>query len=513
MKRVQLAQLTQLASLSLLAVACGGAPPPLHPPPAAPPPAPTTTATAEAPAAPVTPDAAFREQPPAAGPAAAFVAPKIVEGKLKNGIRVLLVERHDLPIVSVRIALKAGASDLMGDRPEVMTFAGAMLSQGTKKRNALELSDAFDAIGATYGAYIGQDSGGADVKVLTQELDKGLALLADVVQNPAFDGAEVERLRTRWLGWSQQQRSQPGTLLQSALAASLFGAAHPYGKAPILKDEQIKKITKEEAQRAYARAFTAGNAAICVAGDITKDALLPKLEAAFGAWKGAAPARTKIAPPTPVKDAPRLVLVDRPGASQSQVQVAEVGVPFAAPDRDAIVVMNAILGGMFSSRINLNLREKHAYTYGAGSGFAMRHGAGPFTAGGAIISDKTAPAIHELFTELTGIRENEVTAEELTGAKESIRLAMPARFETVRSVTDALADLVVHDLPTDEYEKRPARIDAVTAADVKKAAQAHLHPQKMKVIVVGDRKVLGESLEALHMGAAEVRDAYGDLVK
>ncbi len=510
MKRLAFAS---FASLGLAVFACGGAPAPLHPPPAPPAPAPSSTVVAAAPGAPTTPDAAFRERPPAPGPAAVFVAPKIVEGKLKNGIRVLLVERHDLPIVSVRVALKAGASDLMGERPEVMTFAGAMLEQGTKKMNALELSDAFDAIGATHGAYVGQDSGGADVKVLTAELDKGLGLLADVVQNPSFPDAEIERLRARWLGWSQQQRSQPGTLMQSALAASLFGPAHPYGKPPILKEEQIKKITKADVQKAYARAFTAGNAAICVAGDITKDALLPKLEAAFGAWKGPAPARTKIAPPVPVKDAPRLVLVDRPGAPQSQVQVAEVGVPFSTPDRDAIAVMNAILGGMFSSRINLNLREKHAYTYGARSGFAMRHGAGPFAAGGAIIADKTAPAIHELFTEVGGIRDAEVSAEELAGAKESIRLAMPARFETVSAVTDALSDLVVHDLALDEYEKRPGRIDAVTAADVKKAALAHLHPQKMRVIIVGDRKALGESLETLHMGAAEVRDAFGDLVK
>ncbi len=503
-----------LASALAFAVAgCGGAPPPLRPPPPPPPPAPEITPPPKAADAPVSPDAPFREHPPAAGPAAPFAAPPIVEGKLKNGIRVLLVERHELPIVSVRVVLRAGASDLMADRPERMTFAGAMLEQGTKKRSALELSDAFEAIGAEHDAYIGQDSGGADLRVLTQELDRGLELLADVVVNPAFPDAEVERLRARWLGWSQQQRTQPAALVQSALAASLYGPAHPYGKPPILRDEQIKKLTRDDVQRAYAKAFTAGNAAICVAGDITKDALLPKLEAAFGGWKGAAPPRVKIAPPAPVKDAPRLVLVDRPGAPQSQVHLAEVGVPFSAPDRDAVLVMNAVLGGMFSSHINMNLREKHAYTYGAHSGFRMRHGAGPFTAGGAMVADKTAPAIHELFTEVSGMRDAEVGADELAGAKESLRLALPARFETVRAVTDALADLVVYDLPLDEYATAPARILAVTAADVKKAAQAHLHPQKMRVIVVGDRKALGESLESLHMGPAELRDAYGDLVK
>jgi predicted Zn-dependent peptidase len=143
----------------------------------------------------------------------------------------------------------------------------------------------------------------------------------------------------------------------------------------------------------------------------------------------------------------------------------------------------------------------------------MRHGAGPFGAGGAIFADKTAPAIHELMTELTELQDHDVSAEELAGAKDSVKLQMPARFETVSAVTEALSDLVVYDLPLDEYAKRPEKIDAVTAADVRKAAQAHLHPRKMRVIVVGDRKTLGPALETLHLGSAEVRDAYGDLVK
>lgn len=502
------------ASLCAIAVgACAATPPPLRPPPPAPPPVdfkPQETAKDS----PATPDAPFRERAPDPGPVALFVPPKIDDFKLKNGLRVLLVERHDLPIVSVRIALKVGAADVTGERHEVLTFAGAMLEQGTKKRSALELSDAFEAIGAGHGAYVGLDSAGANVKVLGQELDKGLELLADVVLSPAFPDAEVERLKTRWIGASSQQKSSPGALLQSAVAASLFGPQHPYGTPPILKEETIKKITRADVVRAYGKLFTEGNAAICVAGDVTKDSVLPKLEAAFGGWKGPATPRAKIAPPAPPKtDAPRIVIVDRPGAPQTQVWLAEVGVPWSTPDRDAVVVMNALLGGMFSSRINLNLREKHAYTYGARSTFSMRHGAGPFGAGGAIFAEKTAPAIHELMTELTQVREKDVSDEELAGAKESIKLAMPARFETVSAVTDALADLVVYDMPLDEYEKRPARIDAVTAADVKKAAAAHLHQHKMKVIVVGDRKMLGEGLETLHLGAAEVRDAYGDLVK
>jgi zinc protease len=498
---------------ALVVVGCGGSPPPLHPPPQTPVSS-DGRSTAASPPAPVTPDAPFRAAAPEAGPPPSFVPPKIEEAKLKNGIRVLFVERHELPIVSVRVVLKSGTSDLGGERPEVVSFMGAMLEQGTKKRSALELSDAFESIGASHGAGMSHDTGGASVKVLAAELDKALELLADVVLNPAFPEAEVDRMRARWVGAAQQQKSSPGALAQSALASSVFGPAHPYGAPVILKEEQIKKIARPDVAKAYARAFTAGNAAICVAGDVTKESLLPKLESAFGTWKGAAPPRQKIvAPALPKGEASRVVLVDRPGAPQAQVLLAEPGVPMAAPDRVPVVVMNAILGGMFSSRINLNLREKHAYTYGARSGFAMRHGAGPFTAGGAIFAEKTAPAIHELLTEITGLMDRDVSDEELAGAKDSVKLQMPARFETVSAVTDALGDLVVYGFPLDEYAKRPEQIDKVTAADVRKAAQAHLHPRQMRVIVVGDRKGLAPALETLHLGAPEVRDAYGDILK
>jgi predicted Zn-dependent peptidase len=175
--------------------------------------------------------------------------------------------------------------------------------------------------------------------------------------------------------------------------------------------------------------------------------------------------------------------------------------------------MNTILGGMFSSRINLNLREAHAYTYGAYSGFTMRHGAASFGAGGSMVADKTAASIHELFTEVTAMRDKPVSDEELSDAKESIKLGLPAEFETVAAITGALAEIVVYGLPLDEYATLPARVDRLTAEDVQKAARAHLHPSSMRVIVVGDRATLGPELEQLHLGAIEERDAYGELIK
>jgi zinc protease len=499
---------------SVLVLAACASTPSLPPPPAAPPsvPLPPPAAPVEPPRA-ETPDAPYRAAPPPADGSVVFTPPKIASFTLKNGVRVLMVERHELPIVAVRVVVKGGQGDFASERPGVMSFVGAMLEQGTATRSALQISDEYEAIGAQHGAGIQWDSGGTSVKVLAEHLDKALAILADVVQKPAFPEAEIARLKARRVAALSLEKNSPPAMAANALAATVFGRAHPYGHSLTGREDDIKKVGRDELLKAYRRAFVPRNAAIVVAGDVTRKDLEPKLEAAFGAWKGG-PAPALATPKvTTSKDAPRLVLVDRPGAPQTQVLLAEPGVAMSTPDRDALTVMNAILGGVFSSRINMNLREAHAYTYGARSRFSMRHGSGPFNAGGAIFADKTGPAIHELFTELTRMAQEDVKEEELADAKEFIKLGMPGRFETVTEVTGALEDLFVYDLPLDEYATRAQRIGAVTAADVKKAATAHIHPRTLKVIVVGDRAKLEAGLEPLHLGVAEVRDAFGDLVK
>ena len=497
-------------TFTLALAACGGeTPPPVTPPapvlPPLPPPvveAPTTT-----------PDAPFRQQAPAPDGKITFVAPKVVEAQLKNGLRVLIVERHDLPVVGLRLVVGAGAGDLEGARPGALSFLGGMIEQGTKKRSALQVSDDFEAIGAQHGAWFDWDSGGVSVKVLADKLDAALELMSDVALHPTFPDAEIERLRARRIAGIQAEKSSPGTVAQNALAAAVFGRAHPYGHNLGGEEIDAKKLTRAELVRAYDRLFVPKNAAIVVAGDITKDSILPKLEATFGggAWKSTAAPLSHKGPKPPAKAAAekRIVLVDRAGA-QSQIQVARTGVPYATKDRESIVVMNAILGGMFSSRINMNLREKNAYTYGARSYFAMRHGAGPFLAGASVFAEKTVPAIKEVFNEIEGLRRDGPTGEELALAKESIRLAMPGRFETVGDVASAVADLVVYDLPLDDFEKKLARIDAVTAADVKRVAVEQLKSDTMTVVVVGGKATLAPQLESLGLGAFEERDAYGN---
>lgn len=489
--------------------ACGETPPPVMPTPtvAAPPP----------PAAPQvleTPDAPFRAKAPAPDGKITFIPPKVAEVTLKNGLRVLVVERHDLPVVGLHLVIGSGAGDLAGARPGALSFLGGMIEQGTKKRTALQISDDFDAIGAQHGAWFGWDSGGVSVKTLADKLDAALELMSDVALHPTFPAAEVERLRARRIAGIASEKSSPRAIAQNAVAATVFGRAHPYGHSLSGEESDAKKLARAELVRAYERLFVPKNAAIVVAGDITKDSIVPKLEATFGGWRAGAAALSHKGPKAPAKNAAdkRVVLVHRPGA-QSQIQIVRPGVPHATKDRESIVVMNAILGGMFSSRINMNLREKNAYTYGARSHFSMRHGAGPFSAGGSVFAAKTVPAIKEVFNELEGLRRDGPTEDELALAKESIRLAMPGRFETTGDVASAIADLVVYDLPLDDFEKRLARVEAVSAADVKRVADEYLKADAMSVVVVGDKGPLAPQLDALGLGPFEERDAYGNPIK
>jgi zinc protease len=414
--------------------------------------------------------------------------------------------------VSVRVVTNAGAGDLPGARPGAFPFMGAMLEQGAGKRSALALSDDYDALGAVHGAWCGWDSCGANVKVLASRLPAALDLLADVTLRPTFPEAEIERVRKRWLAAIQQEKNSPGTMEQNALAAAVFGRAHPYGHSLRGQAADAEKLTRADVEQAWRRAFQPRSATIVVAGDVAPAELKSLLESRFGEWKGGAVTRTPVghAPPRGKNDA-RVELVDVPGAAQSQVYLAVEGAPFGSKDRIPLEVMNLILGGMFSSRINLDLREAKAYTYGAHSHFVMRHGAGPFMAGGAIFAEHTAEAAHELIAQIDRMRNEPVTAEELADAKENERLALPARFESVDEVTSALEDIAVYGLPLDEFAQRAAKIDAVTAADVQRVAKAWLHPENVRIVIAGDRSKIENGL--MDLGAVEARDAYGDLTK
>jgi zinc protease len=498
--------------LALVALVACGSQPPLPPPPPAPPPVASWPAPSAPPEPPrITPDAPFRDNPPQPGPPVTWAPPRIDSWAMKNGVRVLFVERHDLPIVSVRIVSGAGAGDLRGVRPGAAAFMGSMLEQGAGPRTSLALSDEYAAMGAEHAAWCDWDACVASVKVLTSHLGPALELLADVALRPSFPDAELERLRKRWLGSIQQEKSSPPTMEQNALAAAVFGRAHPYGHSLRGQSADIEKLTRAEIEETWRRVFEPRSTTVVVAGDVAPEQLRSLLEARFGAWKGGAAVRVPVGHAVMDRKATKVVLIDVPGAAQSQVYVAEEGAPFATPDRIPLAIMNLILGGMFSSRINLELREAKAYTYGAHSGFSLRHGAGAFAAGGAMFAEHTADAAREIVGQIDHMRAEPVKAEELADAKENAKLALPARFESVDELTGVLEDMAVYGMPLDEYAQRAAHIDAVTAADVQRVAKKWLHPEAMRIVIAGDRTKVEHSL--MDLGAIETRDAYGELVK
>jgi zinc protease len=464
-----------------------------------------------------TPDAPFRETPPPAEAAVEWKPPVIQRWTLPNGVQVLFVERHDLPLVSVRVVMATGAGDRPDARPGALAFMGSLLEQGAGKRTALEISDAYEGMGAEHGSGCDWDSCVVYAKVLASHLSEALDLIVDAALRPTFATDEVERQRKRWLASLQQEKASPPSMEQNTVAAVVFGRHHPYGHAVRGQPADLEKLARDELLVQWRRASRPSTMTIAVAGDVATDALHKQLADRFGAWHGASPPGGEVPAvaraPRPAKGAARLVLVDAPGAAQSQVFVAEEGAPFGTADRIPLGVMNAILGGMFSSRINLELREARAYTYGAHSRFSMRHGAGPFLAGGAIFSEHTVDAARVLLEHAQRIQAEPVTAEELADAKENAKLALPARFESLDDVTAALGDLAIYRLPLDEYATRASRIDAVTAADVQRVARQWLHPDAMRVVITGDRAKLEKDLAALGLGSAELRDAYGDPVK
>ncbi|MCU0654684.1 MAG: insulinase family protein [Polyangiaceae bacterium] len=495
----------RLITAALLAqtLACEPAPPNVPPrTPPAPPPPPVVEAPPPPPTPTETPDAAFRKAPPPPGAPVRFTPPVIQETRLSNGIRVLTVERRELPIVALQIVATRGAAQ---GRPGVGSFAGSMLLAGTKKRSALDLSDAFENLGANHWASVDYDGGYLGVQTLSAKLPEAIDLLSEVLREPAFPREELELERTRRLTSLQQERDNPGRLLQRALNEALYPREHPYSASLIGDTAVVEKISTADLGVFHRAQFQPDRLVVVAAGDFSKDTLITELERSLGKLRGKGEKPREIkAPPPPGKDATRVRILDRPGASQSNVAVAQVGVPRSTPDFEALLLMNTILGGQFSSRINLNLREKHGYTYGAGSNFAMRQGAGPFSLSGAIVSEHTGNALREIFAELEGIRSKPVTEEELADAKAYLIRRLPSYFESATETASTLGSMAVYDLPLDEFTRRAERLERVTREDIQRVASKYLAADRFQVIVVGDAARIRDGIEGLKLGKLEV---------
>jgi zinc protease len=453
----------------------------------------------------------WRKDAPKPGPAPELHLPTPKTFALQNGLKVYLVEEHTLPVISASLVDLAGSEENPADKPGLAAFAARMLSEGTTSRSSVELADDVESVGAELMTNATMDIAGASIGVLSNNTDAALVLLSDVSLHPTFKAEEVERIRKQRLVAIRQEADQPIATVLRVGWKTLYGD-DAYGYRDIGTTASVNAITREELRQFWSEHYAPGNAALFLAGDVTEAEARRLAEKNFGGWTagGAKPPRIPQAPAAPAR---KVVIVDKPGAPQTALIAFGLGVARATPDYPAVNVMNSVLGGLFSSRINMNLREKNGFTYGAFSEFLFRRGDGPFLAGALVRTDVTGPAARELFAELNRMRTDPATVDELRLAKENALLSLPGNFETVKDTTGLISEIFTYGLAGNYYQTLPGEYAAVTAAEVEKAAQDHVHPENLIVVAVGDRAKIQPGLEKLNLGPIELRDESGDLVK
>jgi predicted Zn-dependent peptidase len=428
--------------------------------------------------------------------------PPVVRKELENGLGLLLVEHHELPVVNLIMVVKAGPELDPADKLGLGTLTAALLDEGTEGRDALAIADQVAFLGARLATGGSWDASRIVLETMTAQLDSALRLFADVVLRPSFPAGELERLRRERLTAILQIADSPPQLAELAIAKVVFGDDNPYGRTQLGTERTVKAIERSDVLGFWRRNYRPNNSTLIAVGDFKPAELESRLAELFGSWERAAVDTPQFSTP-PKRSATSIYLVDKPGAPQSSVRIGQVGVARSSPDYFGLVAANTVLGGSFTSRLNMNLRENKAYTYGAGSRFDMRRSEGPFTARAEVFASKTDSAVLEFMKELTAIRDT-IPVEELAKSRQYLQLQLPGAFETTGDIANQLVPVALYGLPLDYYNKYAQNIGAVSQADAQRVMQAHLDPGKLAVVVVGDRRVIEPGLRRLGLGTPQL---------
>jgi len=454
-------------------------------------------------------DESWRASAPKPSAARPLALPTPSSFLLPNGLTVIYNQRPGLPMVSAHLVIRTGSDSNPADLPGLANYTAAMLDEGSATRSSLQIADETAQLGATLNTGSSMDATFVSVSSLKKNFPDSLNLLADLVLHPSFPQEEIDRQRASRLAQIIQRRENPGVVSSQVIAASLYGSQHPYGYPEIGTEAAVKSTNRDAMVAFWKQNFVPNNSALVVAGNISQAELKTLVEKELGTWQKGAPAKPNLASPATTNA--KLVLVDKPGAQQTYIRVGRVGVPRSTPDYAALEVMNAVLGGLFSSRINLNLREEHGYTYGAASFFAYRKGAGPFQVVAPVRTDVTGAALSEVFKELRRMADTPMTPDELRLAIDSQTRSLPGLFETSASAAASYANIYVYDLGLDYYSKLPAQLNAVSPSAAQAVARKYLAPEQMVVVAVGDRAKIEPDLAKLNLAPVEVRDSDGKL--
>lgn len=440
---------------------------------------------------------------PAAGPPRPYRFPHYERSVMPNGVTLLVAPIHTLPVVTVDAVIEAGA---MCDPPGlegVASLTARALVEGTTRATADEITDRLESRGTALSGGAGWDTAVLGMTVLREHLADALATFAEVLVTPSFPAHELERLKRERLAELLQVESDPRELADEKFSEYIYERSSRY-HAPLGGSRtSVGRLARETVAAFHATAYTPAATTLIVTGDVTAREIETLAGELLGGWSGPAPA-VPIVADTPAHPARSIRIVHREDAPQSEVRLGHIGVPRSHGDYFAITVMNALLGGLFSSRINLNLREAHGYTYGASSWFDWRRAAGPFVISTAVASDVTGAAVAEVLVEIDRMRSERVSDSELSLAVDYLDGVFPIRFETTTGVASALSTLVEFGLPDDWYDGYRERVRAVTSDDVLRAAREHLHPDRARLLVVGDAGAVRPQLEQISFGPVDI---------
>ncbi|HLV25344.1 MAG TPA: pitrilysin family protein [Gemmatimonadales bacterium] len=451
----------------------------------------------------------FMAERPAPGEPRPYNFPDFEKRQLANGMKVIVAPVHTLPIVTVLVLVEAGASADPRGREGTANLVAGLLSEGTATMDGATITESFERLGAALNVHADWDAAIAKVTTLPARLPEAMGLLSEVLRAPVFPEREVERLRAERLSDILQQRAEPRGLAEEMFDRFTYSPDSRYALPADGDENSVNAITRDDVVQFHSARYRSSSATVVVAGDVTTDAAVALVEQTFGDWAGEAAA------PVHVDDSPSRLermthLVHKAGAPQSEIRLGHVGLPRKHPDYFAVTVMNALLGGLFNSRLNLNLRERNGYTYGANSAFDWRRDAGPFTAGAAVQSEVTAAAVREALAEMERFAESPIPDEELSLALDYLEGVFPIRFETTGAIASALAGMVVYGLPDDYYDSYRSKVRAITVNDVRRAARAHLKLGSLQLVVVGDTAAVKEPLAELRFGELQVYDSQGN---
>lgn len=445
---------------------------------------------------------------PAPGPARPYHFPHFERATLGNGLSVIVVPVRKLPVVTVSLLSDAGATAEPAGQEGVARLTARALMEGTKARTGDALTEGLERLGASLDTDAEWDSSALSMTVLTNRLSEAMALVAEVMLEPTFPERELERLKAERLAEILQRRAEPRGLADDMFARFLYADDSRFAQPDAGSSASVAAITRDRVAAFHSARYRPGSTTAIIVGDIDVDEALRVMQSRFEAWPSQRAVPVE-ADDRPAQRTQAVHLVEKADAPQTELRVGHVGIPRAHPDYFAALVMNMLLGGLFSSRINLNLREVHGYTYGASSAFDWRRQAGPFVVATAVRSDVTAAAAREVLSEIDRMRAEKVSAEELSLATSYLEGVFPIRYETTAAIARALSAMVVYGLAPDYFDTYRDRVRAVSAPDVLRAAREFLHPEELQLVAVGDPAVIREPLDQLDLGPLQSYDTEG----